>query len=99
MKIIYKYPITSDRCVLTVPYRCHVLSIQYDPNGELCVWILHDIEPDRFKKYEVMVVGTGQEIDEPLIEMSTYDDNSFNYVQTVVQGPFVWHVFLRELFE
>lgn len=100
MKIIYKYPLLSHRCTLTVPYRCHVLSIQCDPSGELCMWALHDFLPDCFKKYEVMIIGTGQETDEPLLEMYTENDhNPFGYMQTVIQGNLVWHVFMRELFE
>jgi hypothetical protein len=100
MKVIYKYPLPSHRCILTVPWRCRILSIQSDLSGELYMWALHDPEPECFKKYEIMVLGTGQETDEPLIEMpKAGDHNPFGYIQTVIQGALVWHVFLRELFE
>ena len=100
MKVIYKYPLPNHQCILTVPYRCCVLSIQFDPPGQLCMWALHDIEPDRFMKYEFLVLGTGWETDEPLADMPTDDNrNPFLYRQTVVQEGFVWHVFMRELIE
>lgn len=103
MTVIYKYPLASHQCTITVPYRCHVLSVQHDPAGQLCVWALHDIQPELYKKYEFLVIGTGWDIDEPLTEMPTENATAgtipFSYVQTVVERDFVWHIFMRELFE
>lgn len=104
MKIIYKYPLTSNNCILEVPFRCHVLSIQFDSTGELCMWALHEIADQLVVKYQLLVLATGQGTDEPLAEMLTHDDlspsaNPYYYHQTVVNQNGVWHVFMRQLVE
>ena len=100
MKTIYKYRIESVQDTLTIPYRCNLLTVGFDGNEDLCAWFLHDIEPDRFRKFQFMVMGTGWETEEPLLEMPCNGDkNPFGYITTVKSGPLIWHVFMRELLE
>lgn len=106
MKVIYKYPITEFNFKLIVPYAAHMLSIGFDPQGQLCVWMLHNIYGDGEDKqgFEFLVLATGEETDEALVEMPTQDDyragvHPYTYNTTVMNDGLVWHVFSRIVFE
>ena len=100
-KVIYKYVVNSQQKVITIPFRAQVLTVDYDGNNDLCLWAMHELEDekDRFVKYEVLVLGTGEQTDEP---MNEFDDGSdrFGYMKTIVtESGFVWHIFIRQVYE
>ncbi|KQR37758.1 hypothetical protein [Deinococcus sp. Leaf326] len=83
-QVMYKYPLTpldeASVTVLTLPSFAlpRMAAMQ---NGELCLWI--QVDPDSApleRAFEVF--GTGQ----PLPLYATY-------IATVLNGPFVWHIF------
>lgn len=96
-KVIYKYPLFGYKSVVRMPYRADVLSIDYDPNYDLCLWALHDLEDEKGREveYEVLVLPTGMPTDEPLWGLGECPEDGFGYFKTIVIRDFVWHVFLR----
>jgi hypothetical protein len=98
MKIIYKYPLTEIKTTLIVPHRAQMLTVDYDANDQLSVWFLHNPIEDFKKKFEFLTIATGQEITEPLNNYDT-DHEGFDYYKTVVDKPFIWHIFTREIYE
>lgn len=96
-KIIYKYPVTSGKCVIRMPYRAQVLTIDYDPNSVLCLWAIHDPddEKDRWVEHEVLVLPTGMQTDEPLAVLGEDSTDAFSYMKTIITDAFVWHIFTR----
>ena len=85
MGIIYKYPLEiTDEQILEVPMRTTFLTVMFQ-NGQLYVWGKHSIydPPLQKVKRRIVIVGTGHE----------FDNASLNYIGTVQERGFVWHVF------
>ena len=89
--VVYKYalapaaPTTIDHLM---PHGAVVLSVGIDPHGALCLWALVDIQsPHPKMPRRFLTVGTGQAT--PLLE----DVAHKQFVGTVLQGSFVWHIF------
>jgi hypothetical protein len=81
---IFKYELTAaDKQTLTLPV-IKVLSVGFQP-GKLCLWALVDPE-SVLKQVEVEIVGTGHD-KEPV--------EGQEFLGTVFDHPFVWHVFYR----
>jgi hypothetical protein len=86
-KVIYKYPLkVTDVQEVQMPAGARVLSaqMQQQPFGEiLCVWALVETdEPNEARRF--YVVGTGN----PAAHVAP-----LQFVGTVRDEPFVWHVF------
>lgn len=83
---IWKYPIErKDRQVVRIPAPARVLSAAIQ-NGKLCIWALVDTDCDELN-VTVNISGTGHVIAAPTEVVLA------RYVGTVMDPPFVWHVF------
>jgi len=81
---IWKYPLHPlDEQVITGP-ALEPLSVGHDPDGQLCIW---GRVTDRGvpQHYTVNIVGTGNACDHQTADQ---------FLGSVTDGPFVWHVFV-----
>lgn len=87
---IYKYKLTgATKQVLTLPKQSVILRTAIVQSGVICLYARINPLITDTADVEVGVVGTGWEIpDEPLY-------NPGNYFQTVSDGDYVWHIFVR----
>jgi hypothetical protein len=85
MKTIYKYPFRiQDEQMLAMPEGAQILSVQMQ--GTIpTIWALVASEAP-LKPRKIEVYGTGHEI---------VDLNSLQYLGTVQERGFVWHIFER----
>lgn len=84
MKTIYKFQLEIiDEQIIEVPNNTKFLSAQYQ-NGVLCLWGIVATEMPK-QKTVITIIGTGNQFD--------YDENKHDYIATVQQPPFVWHIF------
>ena len=89
MKVIHKYPLVSrDRTDLDlldtmVPANHKFLHLGLDGHHQTCIWceITPDAEPDTPLSF--IRVSTGW----------TIDLNSYEYIRTVEDLPFIWHFY------
>lgn len=78
IKQIWKYKLTSP---IEMPLDAKILTIQMQGN-EPHIWAL--VNPkNETETRKFVIIGTGH----------NFDDNTFKYVNTYQEGPFVWHVF------
>jgi len=83
---IWKFPLeVTDHQSVVMPQGAHALSVGLDPQGQLCLWALVDPELDLLP-LEVVIVGTGHR---------SYLIEHLRFLGSVVQGSFVWHVFVE----
>lgn len=59
-----------------------ILSVGFDPSGRLCVWAEVDTDAP-IKTYDIHIVGTGN----PRSASCRF------FIGTVLNPPFVWHVY------
>jgi hypothetical protein len=89
-QVIWKYalPLLFRPIDLLLPLGGKILDVQ-DQKGTIYLWVLHDAGSEMtVRRFEIF--GTGQKI-EPAQDLRR------DFLATVQQGPFVWHVFeLRE---
>ena len=92
MQVIYKYPIKMKpgHTALRLPKDYKILKLDYDPNNILCIWALVNTENEKVD-VDITLVGTGWPI-EVNTEIATYID-------TIKEGPYVWHAFEVKLYE
>jgi hypothetical protein len=84
MKRIWKFPLKiTDRQTITVPMFHKILTVQMQ-NGVPTVWVLVDPETEEIQ-VEFTIVGTG----------NPTDVSACDYVGSVQERGFVWHVFSR----
>ena len=86
MKTIYKYELKlTDYQIIATPCagNSQPLHVGFDPNGQLYVWCLVETHSNLTENHVIFIVGTGNPIP---IEAKIH-------LGSVVQGPFVWHVF------
>ena len=92
MNVIYKYPLTlSDEQTVKMPVRGAILSVQKQGH-QLCLWVFHDLYNVECGQKEVRtfrVIGTG-------IQFEEFQDE-LRFIGTVQDGPFVWHIFEKEV--
>lgn len=81
---IYKYPIQiAGPQELKMPRGMTPLHVGLDPIGVPCIWA--KVEPEsEIHGYTVWVCGTGHDAPEDFLHIGTF-----------IQGPFVWHVFMK----
>lgn len=88
MKTIWKFPLLyTDIQSVSMPLGAQVLSTGLDPQGQLCLWALVDPGAGSNQYRGVAVIGTGN---------PAHSAQGMRFVGTVVQAPFVWHVFVTE---
>lgn len=84
MTTIYKYPIgRTDQQIVAMPQGARILTAQVQ-DQQLCLWA--EVDPALAKEPRtICIVGTGHAIPAgPLL-----------YLTSVLDGPFVWHVYER----
>jgi len=84
-KQIWKYSLEN---VIEMPKGAEILMIDIQ-NGQMFnaqMWVKVDTE-NEMEKRMFEVIGTGQ----------NFDDTNKKYVGTYQEGPFVWHVFEKDL--
>ena len=84
-KQIWKYSLEN---VIEMPKGAEILMIDIQ-NGQMFnaqMWVKVDTENEMEKRI-FEVIGTGQ----------NFDDTNKKYVGTYQEGPFVWHVFEKDL--
>jgi len=70
-----------------LPEYTEILSVQFQ-GTQLVMWYkFNEAVIQRKVLYEIQIVGTGQ----------SFEQNEFNYICSVQQGPFVWHIFERSI--
>lgn len=85
MKVIYKYQIlNTNGGEIRLPSGAEVLHADVQADGGFYVWALVDHDATQFVTRTFGVWGTGWSIDE-------YP--SVDYISTVKDGAFVWHIF------
>jgi len=81
---IWKFKLReTDKQEVEMPANARVLSAGIDPSGELVVWALCDQNAPKVVRV-VAVLGTSNPY---------WPDESAKFIGTVLQSPFVWHVF------
>lgn len=89
--IIYKYPLERERnqygfLTVDMPLKARIQSaIVQDEKIVLYAAVFPDV-PDKVSPRTIFVAGTGR-------ETPTEVEQIFHFVDTVVQGPFVWHIY------
>lgn len=81
MKVIYKYELTNK---VTLPINSIVLKAGMQ-NGIMCIWVLVDNNELDASERNFEIIGTGHPFE--------YDYLDYRFVNTVFDGPFVWHIF------
>ena len=84
-KQIWKYSLEN---IIEMPKGAEILTIDIQ-NGQMFnaqMWVKVDTENEMEKRI-FEVIGTGQ----------NFDDTNRKYVGTYQEGPFVWHVFEKDL--
>ncbi len=81
---IWKYELPSMDCVIAMPRGARVLTVQRQDNRD-CVWAVvdKDLAVDDTESRRFITLGTGWGIP---------DDLMLDYIATVQEGPFVWHI-------
>ncbi|KRB22704.1 hypothetical protein ASE05_16110 [Mesorhizobium sp. Root172] len=82
MKTIWKFEIELSGSQPLFAPDVRIISAGLDPNGVLCVWGTVDTDKPQ-RQIEVAVCGTG----------GTLPQHPLEFVGTVKDGPFMWHVF------
>lgn len=88
MLTIYKYKLNKSGInQIQMPMDASVISVGLDPKDDICIWAIVDTEKNMDTR-TFFVAGTGWDITEELLEFS-----EINYLGTVKQGSFMWHIF------
>jgi hypothetical protein len=80
MKVIYKYELTNK---VTLPINSIVLKAGMQ-NGIMWIWVLVDNNELDASERNFEIIGTGHPFE--------YDYLNLRFVDTIFDGPFVWHV-------
>lgn len=84
MKTIWMYPLkVTDVQTINLPTDARILKVD-EVNGSLFLWTLLDDQNKKMTEVAFRIVGTGHPFP---------DGKGCRYLNTVVTGPFVWHVF------
>lgn len=81
MRVIHKFIFTGTHLSVTVPLGSKPLCVKLQ-NGSPVMWILKSNEPISEVR-EFIIVGTGHPIPDRL---------NIEYIDTVLDGPMVWHI-------
>ena len=85
MKTIFKYQLeVTGTQVIKLPKGADPFTAQFQ-GEQLCVWAAIDTE-EELEDREFRIIGTGEPLDLSGV---------FRFLNTVQQGPFVWHIFTK----
>lgn len=93
MRVIYKYPIEQGLSSIKIPYNedgLGDLEILYNvvmQNRRAFLYALVDPNETKTVEVETLLLATGQPAPAP--------EDQFEHLDTVQDGPFVWHVFVK----
>jgi len=83
--VIWKFPLTiNSHQIKEMPYNTKILSVGL-AGGEVCIWGLCN-PTEVIEKRHFRVIATGEDIKTTLLL-------SGKFIGTVVDEPFVWHIF------
>lgn len=87
MYSIYKYPIENypGKNKIKINQGHKILKLGYDPSGVLCIWALVALDSE-MTEIQIDVYGTGWPMEKEFIINK-------QYIDTINDGPFVWHAF------
>ena len=79
---VHGFPLSQE--IFGVPWGAYFVHVGQDPNSDWCLWAEVDRSNMR-TSLKVFVIGTGHEVPE-----------GATYLASIVDGPFVWHVYTAE---
>jgi hypothetical protein len=87
MDTIYKFPFEiTDMQEIEMPMAAQIIHVGLDPSGTPCLWA--EVDPTAPATHrKIAVIGTGNPLD------FGHDYTSARHLGSLVQGPFVWHVY------
>lgn len=90
MLTVWKYPINpSDEAIeLKIPGGRPILSAALDPSGQPCVWAMVN-EGEKEESVFIYCIGTGW----PLDRIVRDEAEGVNFIGTVKDGIYIWHIF------
>jgi hypothetical protein len=80
MKVIYKYELTR---TVTLPINSQILKAGMQ-NGIMFIWVLVDPNEKETCENNFEILGTGHSFE--------FDYLTHTYIDSLFDGPFVWHV-------
>ncbi len=84
---IYKFQLTkSARQLVELPKNAEILKLDVR-DTELFIWAFVESGPEENIKHEIFIFKTGHPIN---------DRHKLKYLNTVFDGYFVWHVFMKD---
>lgn len=87
MTTIYKYPLSINRQILSLPKNAQLLSVGLDPQEKLCLWANVDPSETEIDALDIIVLGTGHEVPKGI----------WRFIGTVKHmEKFMWHIFVRQ---
>ncbi len=89
MDTIYKYPLIEQTTHLDIPLPAKFLSLGKDAEGNTCVWFIVNPDSSETESYWFYKYGTGWPIDRELYTQYC------QFIGTVIEEPYVWHVFME----
>lgn len=87
VKTVWKFKIPYQRSTefkFEVPQGSVPLRVDFDPSGDLCVWMQVDTERVT-SEIEIAIAGTGEPI----------PDGFDNYINTFMRTPYVFHAYAK----
>ena len=88
---IFKYKLTgiqySNILNIEMPRGAKILSIGEDPLKDLCIWAQIDTKEEMVNR-KILCWGTGWPLEDALAEFPASE-----FVGTVIDGPYMWHIF------
>lgn len=85
MMTIWKFPISIiDEQTVDMPIGAKILSVKMR-DGTICIWAIVDTNAKNEQR-KIGIVGTG----------NLFWCFNCDFLGTVIDGPFVWHVFIKK---
>ncbi len=86
---VYKYTLErADQQTISLPAHGHLLKVAMQ-DGNICIW-WQFTEGYGMQDFNFLIVGTGHAIPENM---------SVSYIDSVFDGPFVWHIYIVDTLE
>lgn len=83
MYAVYKFPLgLTDSQLVSMPSTARILTAQFQ-KGTICLWAVVDLDITSKTDRRIVIAGTGH----------TVDTTNCEYISTVQDGNFVFHVF------
>ena len=91
MRTVYRYDVAvTDFQVLQIQGCIRVLSVGTGTHDNLSLWALVDTEDTRDTQVNLRILGTGNPIPD-----FNYLTQFYTFLNTVVMGKLVWHIFIE----